>query len=200
LRARRGMAAAAAAAFALSVAFAAGDAFVPLMLTAVRGRTIAEAGVLLTFMTVAWAGGSWWQSRVAVRMSATTLVVIGGSALAIGLASLLFALADAPLVVPYLGWTIAGVGMGIAWPTIPLSVMDASPRGEEASELSSTLLMDTLGIALGAGLAGASIALARPTGAPLRIGLAGAFGIGLLACALLLIVAPRLPEPDRGPR
>ena len=193
LRARRGVAAAAAAAFVLSVGFEAGEAFVPLMLTAVRGRAIAEAGLLLTFMTVAWAGGSWWQSRVAVRISPRKLVAIGGSALATGLLSLLLALVDVPLVVPYLGWTIAGVGMGIAWPTVPLSVMDASSRGRQASELSSTLLMDTLGVALGAGLAGASVALARSTGSPLRTGLAGAFAIGVLACGLLLSIAPRLP-------
>jgi MFS family permease len=193
LRARRGMAAAAAAAFLLSVGFLAGDAFVPLMLTRIRGRTIAEAGVLLTFMTVAWAIGSWWQSRVATRLSPSRLVAIGGVALGIGLVSLLLALAHAPLAVPYVGWTITGVGMGIAFPTIPLSVMDASPKGEEASELSSTLLMDTLGVALGSGLAGASVALARSTGTSLRIGLAGGFGIGLVACALLLLVAHRLP-------
>jgi MFS family permease len=198
LRARRGMPAAAAAAFLLSVGFLAGDAFVTLMLTAIRGRSLAEAGLLLTFMTVAWAAGSWWQSRVAVRTSATKLVVIGGLALLAGLASLLLGLIRAvPLAVPYVGWTITGIGMGIAFPTIPLSVMDASPKGEEASELSSTLLMDTLGVALGSGLAGASVALARSTGASLRIGLAGGFGIGVLACVLLLFVAPRLPQ-DRA--
>jgi MFS family permease len=194
LVARPGMAAAAAAAFLLSVGFLAGDAFVPLMLTAVRGRTIAEAGILLTFMTVAWAAGSWWQSRVAVRMSAARLVAIGAAGLGVGLLSLLLALERVvPLVVPYVGWTITGVGMGIAFPTIPLSVMEASPAGEEASELSSTLLMDTLGVALGAGLAGASIALARAGGMSLRAGLAGGFGVGLLATILLLLVAPRLP-------
>jgi MFS family permease len=194
LRARPGMAAAAAAAFLLSVGFLAGDAFVPLMLTRIRGRTIAEAGVLLTFMTVAWAIGSWWQSRVATRVSPLRLVVIGGVALGIGLVSLLLALAHAPLAVPYVGWTITGVGMGLAFPTIPLSVMDASSAGEEASELSSTLLMDTLGVALGSGLAGASVALARSTGASLRVGLAGGFAVGLVSCALLLLVAHRLPN------
>jgi MFS family permease len=200
LRARRGMAAAAAAAFLLSLAFLAGDAFVPLMLTAIRGRTIAEAGVLLTFMTFAWASGSWWQSRVAVRMSPTKLVAIGGGCLLLGLASLLLALLNAPLAIPYVGWTITGFGMGIAWPMIPLSVMNASPKGEEASELSSTLLMDTLGVALGAGLAGASVALARSTGASLRVGLAGGFAIGVLACLLLLFIVPRLPGRPPAPQ
>jgi hypothetical protein len=90
--------------------------------------------------------------------------------------------------------------MGIAFPTIPLSVMDASPKGEEASELSSTLLMDTLGVALGSGLAGASVALARSTGASLRVGLAGGFGIGVAASLLLLLVAPRLPDRTAATR
>jgi len=209
LRARRGMAAAAAAAFLLSLGFMAGDAFVPLMLTAVRGRSIGEAGWLLTFMSIAWAAGSWWQSRVATRLSAPRLVVIGGLGLAIGLGTLLAGLVDdpftvarlgwtfdgIPLAIPYIGWTITGVGMGIAFPTIPLSVMAASSAGDEASELSSTLLMDTLGVAFGAGLAGASVALARSTGASLRVGLAAGFGIGLLATLLLLPIARRLPQP-----
>ncbi|MGZ4136941.1 MAG: hypothetical protein ACXVPX_05160, partial [Actinomycetota bacterium] len=72
-------------------------------------------------------------------------------------------------------------------------VMNASSKGEEASELSSTLLMDTLGVALGSGLAGASVALARSTGASLRVGLAGGFAIGVVACLMLLLVTPRLP-------
>jgi MFS family permease len=206
LRARPGMPAAAAAAFLLSLSFMAGDAFVPLMLTAIRDRTIAEAGAVLTFMTIAWAIGSWWQSRVAVRMSTSRLVVIGALGLLVGLVTLLLALVNEPVVVPvvhwsvgvplaipYVGWTIAGVGMGIAFPTIPLAVMDASPAGKEASELSSTLLMDTLGVALGSGLTGASIALARSTDVPLRGGLAGGFAIGVLACVLLLAIALRLP-------
>ncbi len=194
LAARRGLPAAAAAAFLLSVAFLAGDAFVPLMLTAVRGRTVAEAGLVLTLMTVAWAAGSWWQSRVALRMAAPRLVFIGTAMLLLGGVSLLIGLTSTPLAIPYVGWTIAGFGMGIAFPTIPLAVMNASPEGEEAGQLSSTLLMDTLGVAFGSGLAGASIALARANDASLRTGLAGGFGICLAASALLLIVLPRLPK------
>jgi MFS family permease len=197
LRARPGMAGAAAAAFLLSLGFMAGDAFFPLMLTAVRDRTIAEAGVLLTLMTLAWAAGSWWQSRVAVSMSSARLLVIGTLGLVVGLGSLLLALVDVPLAIPYVGWTIAGLGMGIAFPTIPLTVMNASTTGEEATQLSSTLLMDTLGVAIGSGLAGASVAIARSTGASLRVGLAGGFGVGLLAALLLLTIAHRLPTTRR---
>lgn len=193
LRARPGLPAAAAAAFLLSVAFMAVDAFLPLMLTEVRGRTVGEAGLVITLVTVAWALGSWWQSRVAVRMSMGRLAQLGTALLIVGTAAAMVGLTDAPLAIPYIGWTIAGVGMGVAFPTIPLSVMNASPAGEEATELSSTLLMDTLGIAIGAGLAGASVALAESGGVSLDAGLVGAFSIGLLAAVLLIPVAHRLP-------
>jgi len=87
----------------------------------------------------------------------------------------------------------AGVGMGIAFPTIPLAVMGEAAAGSESGELSSTLLMDTLGVAIGAGLGGSSVALAHTVGASLEVGVAGAFLLGLVSALLLLVVARRLP-------
>jgi MFS family permease len=200
LTARRGMPAAAAAAFLLSVSFMTADAFLTLMLTAVNGRTLAEAGLVITLVTIAWAAGSWWQSRVAVSRDLGSLVMLGSALVIVGSLAAAGALLHWPLALPYLGWTVAGVGMGIAFPTIPLSVMNASAKGEEASELSSVLLMDTLGVAVGAGLGGASVALAEASGAELRVGIAGAFAIGLVAAVLLMAIARRLPGTPRDAR
>lgn len=194
LTARAGLPAAAAAAFLLSAAFLAVDAFLPLMLTDVRGRTVAEAGIVITLVTVAWSVGSWWQSGAAARIGLPTLVRIGAWLVLTGTLTAFTGLSLAvPLAVPYVGWTVAGVGMGIAFPTIPLSVMNASAAGEEAGELSATLLMDTLGVAFGAGLGGASIALAEAAGASLAAGLTGAFGIAIATTLLLLAIAGRIP-------
>ena len=74
-----------------------------------------------------------------------------------------------------MGWGVVGVGMGIA-STIPLAAMRVSATGDESEELSSVSLMDMLGVATGAGLGGAAIAVANATGVPLRTGIAGAFG------------------------
>jgi hypothetical protein len=101
-----------------------------------------------------------------------------------------------PVVVAYLGWAIGSVGMGIVWPTIPLAVMAEVEEGREAGELSSTILMDYLGVGLGAGLAGASIALADAGTISIEAGFAGAFAIGIVAAMLLALVARRLPETD----
>ncbi len=197
--ARHGLPAAAAAAFLLSVAFVAADSFATLMLRVVNRRSLAEAGIVLTFMTVAWSAGSWWQSRVVPRWRLGNLLLFGTLLVVVGLVGAATALVHWPLVVSYAGWTVAGVGMGIAFPTIPLSVMNAAAKGEEATQLSSTLLMDTLGVAIGAGLGGSAVALAKATGAELRLGIAGAFAIGLLAALVLLVIARRLPESVRAP-
>jgi MFS family permease len=193
LVARRGFPAASAAAFLLSVSFVSADAFLTLMLTSVNGRTLAEAGVVITLVTISWTIGSWWQSRVAVSRDLGGLVALGSVLVIAGTLAAAGGLLHWPLALPYVGWTVAGLGMGVAFPTIPLSVMNAAGEGEEASELSSVLLMDTLGVAVGAGLGGASVALAEASGAELRVGIAGAFAIGLLAAFLMLIIARRLP-------
>lgn len=196
LTARRGMPAAAAMAFLLSVSFVSADAFLTLMLTAVNETTLAEAGAVITLVTIAWSLGSWWQSRVAVSRDLGGLVTFGTVLVIAGTLTAAGALLHWPLVLPYVGWSVAGFGMGVAFPSIPLSVMNASAKGEEATELSSVLLMDTLGIAVGAGLGGASVALAEQAGAELRLGIGGAFAIGLVAALLLLAIARRLPAPS----
>jgi hypothetical protein len=56
------------------------------------------------------------------------------------------------------------------------------------------LLMDMLGVATGAGLGGAAIALSDALEAPLSAGLAGAFGLALVAAAALLAITPRIPS------
>jgi MFS family permease len=203
LRARPGLPAAAAAAFLLSAGFLAVDAFVPLMLTDVRGRSVAEAGIVLTLATVTWSLGSWWQSSVANRFALGSLVRIGTLLVFAGSVATMVGMLEIPLAVPYAGWAVAGLGMGIAFPTIPLSVMNAARSGDEAGQLSATLLMDTLGVAIGAGLAGASVAFAQATEASLRSGLVGAFSLGLVVLVVLFAIAMRIPpgtvtpaEPD----
>jgi predicted MFS family arabinose efflux permease len=192
-RARPGLPAAAIAAFLLSVGFASAEAFVPLMLTGVAGLSVGEAGILVTLVTICWSLGSWWQSRQMGRRGPVPLVIAGAVMLAVGIAGGATALVSAPIWIPYVAWSIAGVGMGIAFPTIPLAVMGVATAGREAGELSSTLLMDNLGIGIGAGLGGACVAIAKHADAGLEPGIAGAFAIGLVATLALVVVAGRLP-------
>ena len=194
LTARRGLPAASAAAFLASAAFFAIDGFVPLMLVETRGLSIGVAGIVITASALAWAAGSWWQSGMVGRLGTRRLTALGAMLIGAGAAVVVVGLLDVPLVVPYVGWAIGSVGMGIVFPTIPLSVMGEVEEGREAGELSSMILMDYLGVGIGAGLGGASVALADAGTISIEAGLAGAFAIGIVAAALLALVARRLPD------
>jgi MFS family permease len=198
-RAAPGQGAIAAGAFLLSVSFLAMDAFLTLMLTRVRGLSLAGAGLAITIATVTWAAGALWQSNRATDRPLGWLVRIGTALLLLGQAAVTSTLwLEVPLGVAYVGWGLVGLGMGIAFATIPLAAMRVSDAGEEGEELSSVLLMDMLGVATGAGLGGAAIAVSEAVGAPLRSGLAGAFAIALAAAALLLTITHRIPSgPER---
>ncbi|MGZ5353004.1 MAG: MFS transporter [Actinomycetota bacterium] len=195
LLARPGLPAAAVAAFLASAAFLAVDGFLTLMLTKVRGLSVGEAGLVVTAAAVSWAGGSWYQSSVVARRGARWLTTVGGLVLALGTVLVAGGLIrDLPIALPYAGWALGGLGMGIVFPTIPLSVMGEAAEGREAGDLSPTILMDFLGIGVGAGLGGASVALADAGRISLEAGIAGAFAIGLLASLRLVLVGRRIPD------
>jgi MFS family permease len=191
--ARRGAPAAALCAFLLSTSFAAMDSYVPLMLTQVRGMSVTAAGVTISVAALTWAAGSWWQSHVVARRSHGSLVLIGAVIFLVGLGVTTLVLHGAPLGLIAVAWALAGFGMGIAFPSIPLAVMALVQEGAEARGLAPTLLMDTLGIAVGAGLGGAAIALAAGS---LVTGISIAFAIAGVAGVLLATLAPRI-DPGR---
>ncbi len=195
--ASRGIPASALSAFLLSVGFLSMDAFLTLMLTGVRGLSLAEASIAITAATITWALGSMWQSGRAQRIPLPRLLLLGTMMVIVGEAIVASALsASVPPLVAYVGWALVGAGMGIAFPTIPLATMRLVAPGEESAGLSSVLLMDVLGVAAGAGLGGGAVAVADSLGAPLSAGIAAAFAIGFVALLLLAFTGRRIaPGP-----
>ena len=188
-----GIPASALSAFLLSVGLLSMDAFLTLMLTGVRGLTLAEASVAITAATIALGIGSMWQSGRAERIALTRLMLLGTVLVIAGEAAVATTLStNVPVAIAYVGWTVVGAGMGTAFPTIPLAAMRQANAGEESSELSSVLLMDMLGVATGAGLGGGAVALAHASGAPLAAGIGGAYAIGLAALLLLTFTGRRI--------
>ena len=195
LRARPGPPAAVTTIFMLILAFIGADYFTPLMLTGVRGRSLAEASAVITLGTVSWSVGNWWQSRAVLRTSSVALVRLGGAILTIAIVGIIATLAGAPLAVSYLAWFAAGVGMGIAYPTAYLVIMRGADAAEAGSAVSSEQVAERLALALGGGLGGVCVALALALHASLATGLAGAFGLALLAGLASIALAPRLTMP-----
>ncbi len=192
LRARPGAPAAVTTIFLLILAFIGADYFIPLMLTGVRGRSLAEASAVITLGTVSWSVGNWWQSRAVVRTSPVTLVRLGAAIVTIAIIGIMATLAGAPLAISYVAWFAAGVGMGIAYPTAYLIIMRGADAADAGAAVSSEQVAERLALALGGGLGGVCVALALALHASLTMGLAGAFGLALLAALASMALAPRL--------
>jgi MFS family permease len=197
--AARGLGAAAASAFLLSTGFLAMDAFLTLMLTDVRGLSLAAASLAVTAASVTWAGGSLWQSGRADRIPLGRLAQLGTLIVIVGQAGVIAALSSTvPVALAYLGWGLVGLGMGIVFPTIPLAAMRLSSAESRSAQLSSVLLMDMLGVSTGAGLGGGAVAVAAAAGAPLARGIGTAFAVGLGALLLLLWTGRRIDPRQRS--
>jgi MFS family permease len=181
-----------AAGFLLSLGFFGVDGFVPLMLTRIRGLSLGEASVVVTLATVGWSAGTWWQSRVVTASNRQTLVMAGAGIIAAGAVGVGSGLFGAPLAIPYVAWAAAGLGMGVAYPTVYLITMDAATAGAEAGAVALMLLLDTLGVSAGTGLGGSSVSLAHAAGGSLTTGLTGAFAVALAATLILVVLSRRL--------
>jgi predicted MFS family arabinose efflux permease len=178
--------------FLLLLAFIGADYFIPLMLTGVRSRSLAEAGAVITLGTVSWSLGNWWQSRAIVHTSPVTLVRLGGVVLALAILGIMVSTAGAPLAVSYATWFAGGLAMGIAYPTAYLVIMQGADEAGAGAAVSSEQVAERLALALGGGLGGVCIALATALHVSLAAGLTGAFALALIAAVASVALAPRL--------
>jgi hypothetical protein len=98
-----------------------------------------------------------------------------------------------PVEVPYLAWSAACLGMGLAYaPTSLLTLREAS--AEHTGWASASLnLADVLGTALGTGFGGAALVLASHQGWSLSTGVTFAFVLAAAAGVAALVVSGRLP-------
>ena len=180
-RAAPGAPAAVTLALLFNLAFFTADSFVTLLLTGVRGVSVREAGIAVTLVAVSWSASNWWQARAVLRHPGWLLVAGSGVVFVAGTALLAALLLGAPVWLGYLGWTVAGAGMGVAYPTILLVSMDLAREGDETSAVAARFVSGRIGIILGTGLGGAAIAVAHAMGRPLSWGLAAVYALALAA-------------------
>jgi MFS family permease len=143
----------------LNTGFFGVDAFVPLALTDIRGRSTAFAGIALTAATVTWSAGSWIQAHYSDKRSRQQIIRLGLVLIATGCVGTMTTLFDSvPVIVSPLSWGIAGLGMGFAYSGISLTVFQTATSGAEGRATSSMQLASILGTAIGTGIGGAWIA------------------------------------------
>ena len=80
--------------------------------------------------------------------------------IAVGIAGLALALRPGvPVAATVAAWTIAGLGMGLSYAPISVTVLGTAEPGQEGRASASLQLTDVLGVALGTGLGGVFVAL-----------------------------------------
>ncbi|MGI8614515.1 MAG: MFS transporter [Nocardioidaceae bacterium] len=166
--------------------FFSAEVYIPLMLTHQRGLSPTLAGAALTVGAVSWSTGSWLQSRLSTARRRPVFLRVGSSAIVIATAcAALTATEPVPVFVAVVGWAVAGLGMGISYPTLSLLALELAPAGRQGEASSSLQVAEALtssgALALG-GAAFAALVMTAPDAAYLA-----AFGIAG-ACALAAAV------------
>jgi MFS family permease len=126
-----------------------------------------------------------WEGRRLVR--AGLLIVLAG------IAGMIVAVQPAvPAWSALVAWTVAGLGMGLAYAPISLMMLREAPPGQEGRVSASLNLADVLGTAIGIGVGGAAVAASA--GSDLRMGVVAAFAAAAVAGAAALAVTRSLPR------
>jgi len=194
LRAAAGQPAALVVMGLIGFAFFGAEAFVPLALTDVRGQSATFAGLPLTLGTLTWTAGAWVQAREAPRRSRRALIALGVVLIALGIASTAsILLPRVPLAAATLAWGVAALGMGIAYSTSALAILETAPAGREGESAAALQLAMTLGTALGTGVGGAVLATLSHAAWPLASAIAAVDAATVATLLLALLVTRRLP-------
>jgi MFS family permease len=195
LRAARGLPAAVLLRGMLTFAFFCADAYVALALQEWRGTSAIVAGIALTAATLSWTSGAWIQARLIGRIGPRPLVRTGFLVVGMGILGFSAVLSPSvPLVLGIAAWAVAGLGMGFSYSPLALTVLREAPVETQGASTAGLQLSDVLGTALGTGVGGALIALGARQGAEAWVGLAAAFGVGVVAAAFGSVLAGRLPR------
>ena len=176
----------------LTFTFFGADAYVTLALTAVRHRSPVVAGIAVTGTTVAWTAGAWVQARLSGAWEGRRLVRTGLLIILAAIAGMVLVLQPAvPVVVGLAAWTVAGLGMGLAYAPLSLMMLRNALPGQEGQASASLNLTDVLGTAIGIGVGGAAVAAAA--GGDLRPGITAAFAAAAAVGLVALTFTGRLP-------
>jgi MFS family permease len=174
LRLRAGLPSGIAVRGLLAVGFLGGDAFLPLALTRLHGLTLSQAGLVLSAGSLSWSLAGMLQGRLDRRDDGSgrpRRVVLGGAILTTGVVATGIGLMTAwPLAAA--GFVVAGGGIGLGYPSVGALALSQAPQGGEGGVSSALQLIETIGVAIFTGAAGAIVAAGIDRGWPLTTAIA----------------------------
>lgn len=191
-RLRAGLPATAVATLTVAVAFYTTQTMLPVLMTARLGVSLRAAGLAITAGSLLWTAGTGLQAYLAERgWRPSQSARIGVGLLSAGQFGVLLAGVTHESILVYALWPVGGIGMGLCYSAIWLSTMQLSKGSRNA--IATTMLMFTLGMGFGAGIAGTAVSI----GGSLRHlfpALAGVIMVEALISAAFILLAGRLAE------
>jgi MFS family permease len=186
----------------LTFAFFAGDAYVPFAMITVRGLSSVVAGIALTSASVTWTAAAWIQARYVTRIGPSRLVAAGFAGVALGSLAMLLVLVPAvPAWIAIVCWGVAGFGMGLAYAPLSVVTLAEAAEGQEGRATSSLQVSDSLGTALGSGVAGVLVAFGASIADSDTPGLVAVYVLGAVMAVAGVVLAGRVPrQVARPPR
>jgi MFS family permease len=169
------------------------------MLSHQRGLSPTLAGLVLTGAALTWTLGSWIQGRDRAPARA---VLLGGGATAIAIGVLvtgLTVLPAVPVVLGVFGWLLAGLGMGLVYPTLSVLTLELSAPAEQGTNSAALQIADALFTAVALAVSGAVFAALVGAGAIAFVATSAiAVTIGVLAFAVSWRVRPPAGPASRS--
>jgi MFS family permease len=171
------------------------DFFVPYAFNGVHGTSLAVAGMAVTAATFSWTAGAWISERVLERAGPRRQVRRGLVWIVLGnvLIAMVLWPGAAALIAGLVGSVLAGLGIGLGYSVLSVTMLAYAEPGREGETASSLSLTDTLGTALATGASGAFIAMGAARGWEPRTGVLLAFALPTLVAVLAILAASRLP-------
>jgi MFS family permease len=182
-----------------AAAYFSAEVFIPLALVQIRGLSTTMAGLTIAVSAVAWAGGSYLQSRLSAAKDRSTTVRLGAAILALSIATVPLSLLGAwPAWIAGVSWIFASAGMGLAVPSISVQVFRLSPEQDQGVNSAAIQIVDAVGFSVAVAVLGIGYATAVAHGGAT----AGTFtGLWLASSAIAVIAVvlagrmrPRIPH------
>ncbi len=147
LRLQRGLPSVIALRGMIGAAFFGCEAFLPLLLSRERGLSPLMAGVILSLGALGWSAGSLFQGHQRQGISRPHLLQAGTAMTAAGVALTTLVVANVPIWMVLIGWTLTGIGMGLTYPSLSVLTLSLSPLERQGANSSALQLSEAIAVA-----------------------------------------------------
>src|SRR5205085_2890566 len=132
--------------------------------------------------------------HLAPRSSRRAVAVAGLALIIVGIVAITLVLNPAvPVLLAPVAWGVAGLGMGLAFSTNALVVLESATPGQEGTASAAMQIANILGSALGTGIGGVLIGSASAANGALQAGIVSQALLMIAMAGLAVLTALRLP-------